>query len=327
MDVSIIIPCHNEENVLQRKIQNTLTLGKYLKEIIIVDDHSTDKTYAIAKKASKEIKKIKVMQNTCEKGKNTAIRLALNETSGEVVGITDADVLLPSNALQEIKEPITQDGVGMVCLATQLISTGKDTEKKNISFYERIIRMVKIIESKIDSVTVPHAQALFFKKEIDIHANRQADDVDLAIQARKKGYSVKYVKDCFFREEILEDEDDLKKQKVRRCKAVIDALLHHKDVFCNPKYGLFGFMCYPLDLIIFVFSPILFFIFLMSLTLFLFFVNPFIAMLFIIMSAILFSYTRCKSIIHLSVVNILALKECLKEENKENWETKRRENT
>jgi cellulose synthase/poly-beta-1,6-N-acetylglucosamine synthase-like glycosyltransferase len=323
MKLSIIIPCHNEETVLRRKIENTLALGKDVKEIIVVDDHSTDGTHKLAKKIGMSIQKVKIIQNKGRNGKNTAVREALNVASEKIIGVTDCDVLLPSNTVEAINKYFKKGEVGAVCLATELVFKAGNANRKYAFLYERIIRLIKIFESRIDSVTVPHAQAIFFKKEIGVYAERQADDVDLAIRIRKKGYKVKYAGGCFFKEEVLEDKNTLREQKVRRCKAVIDSLLHHKDVLFNPKYGVFGFMCYPIDLVVFVLSPMLFFIFIIALNTSLFFINTSFAIFFAIMMVVIFTCTRCKNIIHLSMVNIHALKGYMKQGNEATWETAR----
>ena len=198
MDVSIIIPCHNESDVISEKINNTLALGDDVKEVIIVDDHSTDKTYDISLKLAKKHGRIIVLKNPNIAGKNFAVKFGLAHVLNEVVCMTDADVMLPADVVRKIAPYLEKNNVGMVCLSTRIVSSNKNCGDSYYYLYETVIRIMKIIESELDSVTAPHGQALFFKKSLKIFPNRQADDVDLAIQTRKKGYAVKYARDCFF---------------------------------------------------------------------------------------------------------------------------------
>ncbi len=121
MKVTAIIPCHNESKVVAKKIKNTLELGNQLTEIILVDDHSTDATYATAQQISKTDSRIIVIKNKHQPGKNFAVQTALAISSGDIICMTDADILLPANALEKVANYFNQKNVGMACLSPKLI--------------------------------------------------------------------------------------------------------------------------------------------------------------------------------------------------------------
>ena len=88
--LSIVIPCYNESKTIKeilRKINN-ITLPDWEKEIVVVDDYSTDGTRDILKKYEN---KIKVIYQTENGGKGTAVRSGLKEATGEYIIIQDAD--------------------------------------------------------------------------------------------------------------------------------------------------------------------------------------------------------------------------------------------
>jgi len=91
MNVSIIIPVYNEEatigEVLQRVFAAKLDLWK--KQIIVVDDGSTDKTREIL--ASWQ-KKVRVVSQPINQGKGSAVMEGMKHATGEVVLIQDADL-------------------------------------------------------------------------------------------------------------------------------------------------------------------------------------------------------------------------------------------
>lgn len=323
MDVSFIIPCHNEEKVIISKVNNTLELLDCVKEIIIVDDNSSDETFQIAKKLSLKNKKIRIFKNL-EKGKNSAVILGLNKSKSEIICMTDADIIMPKDTLQKVLPYFEKQYVGMVSLSTKLLND----KNSNYSFiYEPFVRLIKIFESKIDSVVSPHGQALFFRKSLNLIPTRQADDVDLGIQTRKKGYKVKYAKDDFFEEKVVESIEKLKKQKIRRCKAVIDALLFHKDVLFNPKYNLFGFLCYPLDLAVYLFSPFIF-LFLSTVVFLLVYsyFNIFVSSIVLTVFVFTLLFTKYRSILNLIFVNLSAIKEYWQQGKSESWKPPKRDN-
>ena len=54
MKISIIIPCYNEESTIKIIIEKVLKFNLYEKEILIIDDCSTDRSREIIKKLSSE---------------------------------------------------------------------------------------------------------------------------------------------------------------------------------------------------------------------------------------------------------------------------------
>ena len=92
MKLSIIMPVYNEENTL-RKILEKVRSVDIEKEIIIVDDGSTDGTKEILK-AIKTIKNrnTKIIYHTGNMGKGAAIKTGLKHITGDIIVIQDADL-------------------------------------------------------------------------------------------------------------------------------------------------------------------------------------------------------------------------------------------
>ena len=88
--LSIIIPIFNEEKTIERVVEGVkkADIG-WEKEFILVDDFSTDKTREILKKFRNEHKVILIDKN---RGKGAAVRRGLEEATGDVVIIQDADL-------------------------------------------------------------------------------------------------------------------------------------------------------------------------------------------------------------------------------------------
>jgi len=94
MKLSVIIPVYNEQQTIE-EILTRVQAVPLEKEIIVVDDGSTDATRAILKKlAGKDSSwtNVKVLIQEENKGKGAAIRSGLKETTGEVIAIQDADL-------------------------------------------------------------------------------------------------------------------------------------------------------------------------------------------------------------------------------------------
>jgi glycosyltransferase involved in cell wall biosynthesis len=95
--VSIIIPLHNGSKYLAETVQSALNQTWQHKEIIIVDDGSTDSSLQIAKSFENEIVKVFTQKN---KGAAAARNAGLKESKGDYVQFLDADDLLSPNKIK-----------------------------------------------------------------------------------------------------------------------------------------------------------------------------------------------------------------------------------
>lgn len=90
IDFSIVIPAYNEDETLEnfiKELKNALEGVKTIYEIIVVDDGSTDNTYAIANK----LQGIKLLRHPYNKGNGAAVKSGIFEAKGEIIIVIDSD--------------------------------------------------------------------------------------------------------------------------------------------------------------------------------------------------------------------------------------------
>ena len=102
--LSIIIPVFNEKNTILKIIEKIENLKDIDKEIIIVEDCSTDGTKELLKNLPN--KKYKIIFHERNLGKGAAIRSAQKYINGKVVIIQDADLEYNPNDYKKLIEPI-----------------------------------------------------------------------------------------------------------------------------------------------------------------------------------------------------------------------------
>ncbi len=98
MKVSIIVPAYNEEENIENTLKSLLkqTYSDY--EILVVNNNSKDNTQKIAEKYVKTI-------NETKQGYMHAVQRGINETSGDLISICDADSIYPPNWLKRMVRP------------------------------------------------------------------------------------------------------------------------------------------------------------------------------------------------------------------------------
>ena len=110
--LSIIIPCFNEINTIAEIIKRVKESPINSKEIIIVDDLSTDGTKEFLQNINEE--SINVFFNTKNQGKGAAISKGIEFATGEITIIQDADLEYDPNEYEKIISPILLDKADVV---------------------------------------------------------------------------------------------------------------------------------------------------------------------------------------------------------------------
>ncbi|WP_435151350.1 glycosyltransferase family 2 protein [Candidatus Pelagibacter bacterium nBUS_44] len=114
--LTIIIPAYNEINTIQEIINKVSDL-KILKQLIVVDDNSTDGTKEVILKNESKIDKI-ILHNK-NKGKGAAIQSAQPNVSGEYVIIQDADLEYDPKDFYELLKKIEEDKKKKLCMVQE----------------------------------------------------------------------------------------------------------------------------------------------------------------------------------------------------------------
>ena len=113
MKLSIIIPCFNEIKTIEKIIDKIVNLKDLDKEIVVIDDYSTDGSRELLK--TNLISKIDhLILNEKNYGKGFCIIQAKSKISGDIVIIQDADLEYDPNDYYELIKPITMKKTNVV---------------------------------------------------------------------------------------------------------------------------------------------------------------------------------------------------------------------
>jgi cellulose synthase/poly-beta-1,6-N-acetylglucosamine synthase-like glycosyltransferase len=166
--VSIVVAAHNEEDVIERRVRNLLELDYPVDrlEILIASDASTDRTDEIVERLAAEDPRVKLVR--CPRGGKVAAQNAgVQESSGEIVGFSDANAVWQRGALRLLVRSFADSAVGYVSgRASYEAPDGTNRE----GAYWRFELWLRMQESRLGSITAGNGP---------IYAVRRADWVDL----------------------------------------------------------------------------------------------------------------------------------------------------
>jgi glycosyltransferase involved in cell wall biosynthesis len=115
--LSIIVPAYNEEQTLRTLIAAVLAvpLDGIRKEVIIVDDGSADNTYGIMESLRDENPdQIRILRHEVNRGKGAALQTGIDEATGDIILIQDADLEYDPQEYPRLLAPILDNKADVV---------------------------------------------------------------------------------------------------------------------------------------------------------------------------------------------------------------------
>lgn len=118
MKLTVIVPCYNEEEALPffyqeiKKVAAAMPYAEF--ELLFVDDGSSDRTLDVIKNMAQEDARVKYISFSRNFGKEAAMYAGLENASGDMAVIMDADLQDPPSLLPEMYRAIIQEGYDSV---------------------------------------------------------------------------------------------------------------------------------------------------------------------------------------------------------------------
>jgi len=187
MKLSVLIPVYNEEAGLE-VILNRVSAGPIDKEIIVVDDCSSDATSAILSQIKAQIPELKSIRHETNKGKGAAIRTALAAATGDVVIIQDADLEYDPNDYPALTEPI-RDGKARVVYGVRSFQGQKPLLRlgnKGLTWLTNLLYGVHLH----DMETCYKVMALDIARNLNLECNRFDLEPEITAKVIRQGIKI-----------------------------------------------------------------------------------------------------------------------------------------
>ncbi|RJQ33532.1 MAG: glycosyltransferase family 2 protein [Actinobacteria bacterium] len=193
MKLSIVIPVYNEQNTIKEvleKIEAVKLQPDIEKEIIVVDDGSSDMTSEILKKFNDD-KIYRIHNAVLNFGKGTATRIGIKYAKGDIILIQDADLEYDPNDYPALIAPIISNKAEIVYGSRFLGKTENMTKanllaNKILTFTANLLYRANISD-EATCYKVFHKRAL---DDIELKCKRFEFCPEVTAKVRKKGYKI-----------------------------------------------------------------------------------------------------------------------------------------
>jgi cellulose synthase/poly-beta-1,6-N-acetylglucosamine synthase-like glycosyltransferase len=240
--VSILVPTYNEEVSIERRIDNLYRLDypKQNYEIIVVDSGSTDNTRHIVQRLIDDNKGVdlpplSLVNEAQRNGKGAAIKAGMSHAAGDIVLVTDANCLFNLGALKELAPHFKNPKVGAVGGRYVVLNPDSDLTLA-AKFYRDLEHVLRTGESALCSACLFDGEINAWRKnlaEIDVHMI--AEDLDMCIKIRKKGYKIDYEPEAIVYEAVPTTLEEQVKQRKRTSVGTITSMLNNLKYILMPS--------------------------------------------------------------------------------------------
>ena len=192
--LSIIIPAYNEKETIREIIKQVSDI-KIPKEIILIDDCSTDGTREILQTEYSHLKNIKVLLHKKNRGKGAAIRTGLKDIEGDIIIIQDADLEYDPQDYPKLIKPIINKETEVVYGSRFLGMKNKHIYNLNM-LATRILTIMANVLYNAKITDEPTCYKVFTKKAIksvDLKCEKFEFCPEVTAKIRKNGYKIKEI--------------------------------------------------------------------------------------------------------------------------------------
>ena len=244
--ISIMIPCHNEHEVISETVKNVLNVDYQNYEIIVIDDRSDDSTPEIIKQLEAQYDKVRALirDKDAFPGKSAVLNDAFKIAKGEAILVFDADARIEPDFINILLPKLEPKGVGAVQARKNIINA-KQNFLTACQYNEYVFdSYLQIGRDAVKGAVELRGNGEMIKREalIDIGGwNNETitDDLDMSTRLHIKGWDIRFCPDAIVNEEGVICFSALIRQRRRWVEGSIRRYLEFaKDVFFSKDMSL-----------------------------------------------------------------------------------------
>jgi len=252
--VTIVIPTYNEATLIRRRLEDIASYDYDADkiEVIVVDSGSSDGTVEVVEATRRErlLPKLVLIREDERRGKAAADNLGLRRASGEVMIITDAPTLFDPGAVRRLVSNFADPSVGAVTGDFRVPEQSTASQREEGLFWT-LRNKLRRLEADLDSTPFLSGEMCCFRRSLLEGADEDsmADDMNISLKLRQAGYRTVVDPVASFSEPRSASFRELDASKSRRAVGGIQELFRFRRMMFRRRYGWFGMLILPSDLL------------------------------------------------------------------------------
>lgn len=243
--VSFLVPAYNEQNSIENTVNALIALDypTNKKEIIIINDGSTDNTLKIARMLENKFSSVKVL-NKKNSGKANSLNEAIKIAKGELFAVVDADSYPKEDSLKKMIGYFEEDNVAAVTSRVLVKNKNNLLSKFQLLDYSIIAWTRKLLDF-VDSVYVTNGPLSVYRASVvrkigGFDPKNLTEDIEITWHILSQGYQTRMAYSAIVYTTVPEKFKVWVKQRVRWNLGGIQTVIkYYKTMFKNNAFGYF----------------------------------------------------------------------------------------
>ncbi len=288
--VTLLIAAWNEEEIIEEKIQNSLSLNYPSEKLnfIFITDGSSDETPQIVSK----YERINLLHQTQRNGKTVAINRAMKYITTDVVVFSDANTMLNQDALLEIVKHYSDEKVGCVSGEKRVrIPDNAQASAAGEGLYWKYESKLKQWDAELYSTAGAAGELFSIRTNLfsETEEDTILDDFVISLRIVEKGYVIAYEPNAFAMENSSESIKEELKRKVRICAGAFQSMIRLSSLLNVFKYPKFTFQYVSHRVLRWTIAPLALFM-LLPFNFYLAFTGPYIYFIILILQLFFYAF-------------------------------------
>ena len=252
--VAVLIAAYNEELVITRTLEYVLASAYPIREVIVVDDGSTDGTAAIVRDMAARDPRVRLLQQG-NAGKWAALNRGFAAVSEPFVVTLDADTLFTPETVGHLMAGFHSPEVGAVAGVIKVGNHSRNviTRWQALEYLTQI-GVERAASALLNAVMVIPGACAAWRRTAVLAAGGYSDatlaeDCDLTLMLHQHGWRVEQADLAIAYTEAPETLDALLKQRVRWMFGTLQAIWRHRNMLLRPRFGWLGMLVLPMAVV------------------------------------------------------------------------------
>ena len=242
--VTLLIPCYNEGVVIQSAIRSLLELDYPTYEILVIDDGSSDDTYARAAELEGRYGGAVVrVISKANGGKAAALNTGISLARSSYIACMDGDARLDRGSIRAAMRHFADPRVGAVAGNVKVVNRVNLWTRLQALEYIEGLNMARRAQGFVRAVNIIPGPIGVFRRDVlaevgGYSTDTFAEDADLTLKVLTAGWQIVYEERAVARTEAPEQLLDLIKQRYRWTRGILQALRKRAGWLVVPRGGM-----------------------------------------------------------------------------------------